>query len=60
MLCQIGHPIDEPEVADAHVVTTPGVDIADIEDDVIAIIDEKLATVTDITQRCIDGELDTF
>jgi S-adenosylmethionine synthetase len=60
LLSQIGQPIDQPQVADAHVVTADGVDLADIEDDVAAIIDERLGDVTSITERCIAGELDTF
>ncbi|WP_396612502.1 methionine adenosyltransferase [Haloferax sp. S1W] len=60
LLSQIGRPIDEPHVADAKVVTHDGVTIADIEDDVVAIIDRELANVTDITRRTIEGELSTF
>jgi S-adenosylmethionine synthetase len=60
LLSQIGRPIDEPHVADAHVVTADGIDVADIEDDVSAIVDRELANVTDITRRVIDGELTTF
>ncbi|WP_267639725.1 methionine adenosyltransferase [Haloarchaeobius amylolyticus] len=60
LLSQIGRPIDQPHVADAHVVTEEGVDLADIEADVTAIIDRQLADVTDITRRVIDGELTTF
>ncbi|WP_411963565.1 methionine adenosyltransferase [Haloferax sp. YSMS24] len=60
LLSQIGRPIDEPHVADAKVVTDDGVTVADIEDEVVAIIDRELANVTDITRRTIDGELSTF
>jgi len=60
LLSQIGRPIDEPHVADAQVVTAEGVAIEDIEEDVTAIVDEKLATVTEITRAAIDGELSTF
>jgi S-adenosylmethionine synthetase len=60
LLSQIGRPIDEPHVADAHVVTAEGVDVADIEDDVAAIIDEELADVRSITDRIIEGDLRTF
>jgi len=60
LLSQIGKPIDEPHVADAHLVTEEGVELADIEDDVVAIIDRELANVTDITERVIRGELSTF
>jgi len=60
LLSQIGRPIDRPHVADAQIITEEGVSVADIEDDVTAIVDEKLANVTDITERVIEGELSTF
>ncbi|MFC6904437.1 methionine adenosyltransferase [Halalkalicoccus tibetensis] len=60
LLSQIGRPIDRPHVADAHVVAEEGVELADIEDEVIAIVDRELADVSGITQRTIDGELSTF
>ncbi|WP_138797654.1 methionine adenosyltransferase [Halostella sp. PRR32] len=60
LLSQIGRPIDRPHVADAQVVTEEGISVEDIEDDVAAIVEEKLANVTDITERVIDGELSTF
>jgi len=60
LLSQIGEPIDQPHVADAQVVTADGVDVADIEDDVAAIVDERLADVTDVTRRVIAGDLTTF
>ena len=60
LLSQIGRPIDEPHVADAQIVTEPGVDLAAIEDDVVAIVDAELADVTSVTRRVIDGEVSTF
>ena len=60
LLSQIGHPIDEPHVADAHLVAEDGVEIADIEAEVIEIVNEKLANVDSITERTIEGELGTF
>ncbi|ELZ77699.1 methionine adenosyltransferase [Haloferax sp. Atlit-6N] len=60
LLSQIGRPIDEPHVADAKVITDEGVTVADIEDEVVAIVDRELANVTDITRRTIEGELSTF
>jgi S-adenosylmethionine synthetase len=60
LLSQIGRPIDEPHVADAHAVTEDGVDLADIETDVKAIVDEQLADVRNVTDRVIEGELTTF
>ncbi|MFB6088011.1 MAG: methionine adenosyltransferase [Haloarculaceae archaeon] len=60
LLSQIGRPIDEPHVADATIVPEDGVSVGDIEADVMAAIDDELASVTDVTQRVIDGELSTF
>ena len=60
LLSQIGEPIDDPQVADAHLVTEDGVTLEDIEDDVVGIIDDRLATVGSLTERVIDGELSTF
>ncbi|MFD1684510.1 methionine adenosyltransferase [Halobellus litoreus] len=60
LLSQIGRPIDQPHVADAKIVTEAGVDLADIEPEVRARIDDRLANVTDVTRRVIDGELSTF
>jgi S-adenosylmethionine synthetase len=60
LLSQIGRPIDEPHVADAHVVTEDGVPIRDIRPEVEAIVDRELEAVTEITRRVIDGELTTF
>ncbi|ELY99116.1 S-adenosylmethionine synthetase [Natrialba chahannaoensis JCM 10990] len=60
LLSQIGRPIDEPHVADVHVVTTDSVELADVQDEIEAIVDDELANVTDITRKVIDGELTTF
>jgi len=60
LLSQIGRPIDQPHVADAHVLTEEGVAIGDVEADIEAVVDRNLANVTDITRRVIDGELPTF
>jgi S-adenosylmethionine synthetase len=60
LLSQIGRPIDQPHVADAHVVTEDGVSVADIEDEVTAIVDRELADVTSVTERAIRGDISTF
>jgi glyceraldehyde-3-phosphate dehydrogenase (NAD(P))/S-adenosylmethionine synthetase len=60
LLSQIGRPIDEPHVADVHVVTDDGLTVSDVEPEIQAIVDDELENVTDITQRVIDGELTTF
>ncbi|PSQ03020.1 S-adenosylmethionine synthetase [Halobacteriales archaeon QS_5_70_17] len=60
LLSQIGQPIDDPHVADASLVTEDGVSVADIEEEVEAIVDRELENVTSVTERVIDGELSTF
>jgi S-adenosylmethionine synthetase len=60
LLSQIGKPIDQPQVADANVVTEPGVDIESVEDEIVSIIDAELADVASISERAINGELGTF
>jgi len=60
LLSQIGRPIDEPHVADVHVVTDDGVELGDVESEITEIVDRELADVTGITERVIEGELTTF
>jgi len=60
LLSQIGRPIDEPHVADAHAVTEDGVELSDLESEIEAIIDQQLADVRSITDRVINGEIRTF
>jgi len=60
VLSQIGRPIDQPHVAEADVVTEAGVSLAEIENEVEAIIDRKLADVTAVTDAAIDGDISTF
>jgi len=60
LLSQIGRPIDEPHVADAHAVTAEGVELADIEDEIGAIVDDQLADVRGVTDRVIEGDITTF
>ncbi|PSQ08145.1 S-adenosylmethionine synthetase [Halobacteriales archaeon QS_6_71_20] len=60
LLSQIGRPIDEPHVADAQVITEEGVAVSDIEAEATEIIDDRLANVTDVTRRAIQGDLSTF
>ncbi|GAB7008814.1 methionine adenosyltransferase [Halorubrum trueperi] len=60
LLSQIGRPIDEPHVADAQLVTVEGVELDDIEDEVVSIVDDELADVTDVTRSVIDGDVSTF
>ena len=60
LLSQIGRPIDQPHVADAKIVTEEGVELDEIEPEIRDLIDDRLANVTDVTRRVIEGELSTF
>ncbi len=60
LLSQIGRPIDQPHVADVHVVTEDGVHLSDVEPEIEAIVDAELEGVSDLTRRVIEGELHTF
>ena len=60
LLSQIGSPIDEPQVAAVNVHTAEGVSAGEVEYGVESVIDDGLEDVTSITQRIINGELNTF
>jgi S-adenosylmethionine synthetase len=60
LLSQIGSPIDQPQVADIHVVTESGVTLGDVEPEIRGIVDERLANVHETTEAVIDGDLSTF
>ena len=60
LLSQIGSPIDQPHVADIHVITEDGYELSDVDPQIREIVDEGLAGVQDVTQAVIQGELSTF
>ncbi|MFP4590036.1 MAG: methionine adenosyltransferase [Halobacteriales archaeon] len=60
LLSQIGQPIDQPQIADAHVVPEPGVSVESLEGPVAREVDRGLAEIDRITERLIAGELTTF
>lgn len=60
LLSQIGRPIDDPHVADVHVVTEEGTSIEELENDITEIVNQQLADVTSVTEQVINGELSTF
>ncbi|AOW79801.1 S-adenosylmethionine synthetase [Halodesulfurarchaeum formicicum] len=60
LLSQIGSPIDQPHVADLHVVTESGYELGDVDPEIRQIVDEGLASVEDVTASVIRGELSTF
>ena len=60
LLSQIGRPIDQPHVADLHIVTEDGRSVEDVAPAVEPIADEHLANVTEVTRRAIEGDVSTF
>lgn len=60
LLSQIGKPIDYPLVASVQVLPKKGVTLKEINGDIMEIVDANLANVTSITEKVINGELDTF
>jgi S-adenosylmethionine synthetase len=60
LLSQIGKPIDQPLVASVQVLPQCGIKLKDINGEILSIVDEKLAMVTQVTEKVIRGELKTF
>ncbi|MFB6095363.1 MAG: methionine adenosyltransferase, partial [Halodesulfurarchaeum sp.] len=60
LLSQIGSPIDQPQVADIHVVTESGYTLGDVEPAIRDLVDDRLASVDQVTDAVIAGELSTF
>ncbi len=57
-LCsQIGHPIDDPLIASAQLVSDDNVSLASIKGDVEAVIERELSNIYDFTARLTRGEL---
>ncbi|AGB03318.1 methionine adenosyltransferase [Methanoregula formicica] len=60
LLSQIGKPIDQPLVASVQVLPASGVKLKDINAEILGIVDDKLANVTEVTEKVIAGKLKTF
>ncbi|QYZ80092.1 methionine adenosyltransferase [Methanofollis formosanus] len=60
LLSQIGHPIDQPLVASAQIIPRKGVDLAEVQPAVEAIIDTGLDDIAGITEKVVRGDLKTF
>ncbi len=57
-LCsQIGHPIDQPMIASAQLVLSPGVGLAEVESQVKEVMERELAGIYGFTKRLARGEL---
>lgn len=60
-LCsQIGQPIDQPLIASAQLILSPGVSLSHVAGDVETIIERALADIPNFTQRLINGELSVW
>ena len=60
LLSQIGQPIDQPQIADVHVIPEADTAVSEIEDDIEAVVDDRLASIPELTDRVIQGEVTTF
>ena len=60
LLSRIGSPIDQPQVADIHVVIEEGYSLGDVEPAIRRIVDDRLADVNSVTEDVIAGEISTF
>ncbi len=60
ILSQIGHPIDQPLVANAQIITENGTKLKAIKSEAEAIIDQWLNDVTKITDMIVEGKVTTF
>jgi len=60
-LCsQIGQPVDEPWIASAQVVLSPGAGLFDVQEEIEGIIDGELADIGAFTRRLARGELSVW
>ena len=60
IVSQIGKPIDQPQIAVAHVALAEGVKLASVKDTVEGVVDEGLETIDKITDRVVAGKLRVF
>jgi len=60
ILSQIGMPIDDPQAASAKIIFADGVRPGKYLNEVRAVFDEKLATITDLTDQIVAGKISVF
>jgi len=60
LLSQIGSPIDQPLVASARIIPRDPASFTSIQKDVHGIIDAGLADIASVTERIIQGKVQTF
>ncbi len=59
LVSQIGRPIDDPLIADVK-VKTEGRLTSDMKEEIRGIVDERLARITEYTERFVKGEIRVF
>ncbi len=59
LVSQIGRPIDDPLIADVK-VKTEGSLTSDMKEEIRGIVDERLARITEYTERFVKGEIRVF
>jgi len=60
ILSQIGRPIDEPQAASANVIYANNVNSTKHEKEIRALVDEKLANITSLTEEIVNGRVTVF
>lgn len=60
ILSQIGHPIDQPQVASAKLIYAPNVNPKKYEKEIRAVYNQHLANITGLTDKIVNGKVTVF
>jgi S-adenosylmethionine synthetase len=60
ILSQIGHPIDQPQVASAKLIYAPNVNPKKYEKEIKAVYNQHLADITGLTDKIVNGKVTVF
>jgi S-adenosylmethionine synthetase len=60
ILSQIGHPIDQPQVASAKLIYAPNVNPKKYEKEIRAVYNQHLADITGLTDKIVNGKVTVF
>ena len=60
ILSQIGHPIDQPQVASAKLIYAPNVNPKKYEKEIRAVYNHHLADITGLTDKIVNGKVTVF
>jgi S-adenosylmethionine synthetase len=60
ILSQIGHPIDQPQVASAKLIYAPKVNPKKYEKEIRAVYNQHLADITGLTDKIVNGKVTVF